>query len=142
MFTVFTQKYWKENFKLPWSSLLNKLGTPGKTSTKKKKKKNCNSWSALQLMWGFAVDILQVVLFTILCFNWSVKEHGVANNFKLYNPLSLFCPFVWTKNKSLFFKKLVVWLIVYRESSCSSKVYFNSKDFYKGNFLLIIPVCL
>ena len=47
-----------------------------------------NSWKALK--WcayrkqGFAEGILQVVLFTILCFKWSVKEYCVAKVFTSY----------------------------------------------------------
>ena len=32
--------------------------------------------------WGFAEGILQVVLFTVLCFKWSVKKHCVAKILK------------------------------------------------------------
>ena len=48
----------------------------------KASRNNHRSWKALQLLctWleGFAEGILQVVLFTVLCFKWSVKKHCVT----------------------------------------------------------------
>ena len=72
-------------------------------------------------MWqGFSEGLLQVVLFKVLCFKWSVKKHCVEkilqeiwkrflyennHNYNCYKisdkfTLSLFCLFIETKNKN------------------------------------------
>ena len=86
---------------------------PDKSRIPESLKNNRNSSKAFQLIfhswWGFAEGVLQVVLFTILLFKWSVKKHCVA--------------------KVL----LAIWEIFLHENNCN----YNSYRFsYKFSFIL------
>ena len=94
---------------------------------------------------GFDEGVLQVALFTVLWFKWSVKKGSVAkvllaiweiilheNNRNQHSYrfitnllLSSFCSFLQTKNKNQVFSKLVVWyqemfLFFVNSESCST----------------------
>ena len=134
---------WKDLLQNHWT-----ITRTGKFFLKKFFKKIPCYMRDLACRWrGFAAGVLQVVLFTVLCFKWSVKRHSVAKilqgiweRFHKSNPnyvsaslvtsslLSLFRLFIETKNKNQLFSKSVVWqreivlLFVYSELCCTSKV--------------------
>ena len=113
---------------------------------------------------GFAESVLQVALFTVLWFKWSVKKHCVAkvllaisdiflheNNgnysscrFSYKFGFILFVSFTSQKQKPGF--QEVVRLVVTNISVCLERVqpYFkatlNSRDFCKAIFLHFVPV--
>ena len=64
----------KENLNVAKNTLRNKSGSLKKQSVGKLFNYCAYSWQ------GFAEGLLQVVLFTGLCFKWSVKKHCIAKN--------------------------------------------------------------
>ena len=95
-----------------------------------KASKKITTVGKLLVSWrGFAEGVLQVVLFTVLCFNWSAKKQCVARIFQC-RFFSFFCLFVANKNKNQIFSKLVV-------SHSTSRV-CQIQKFYKRVFLHII----